>query len=305
MSWVQENKFLTGYIAVMVLGVGALGYKVFAASSALDEANAQYSAKAASYDSLRRVVPYPSRENLTKVEAQKKEAAEVINAFQADLAKREFPIQPMSPVEFQDQLKKGVTEARAKAQGSRTSLEKFYLGFDRYETAPPDKDVVNALGRELKAIEWVVDQFLSAPVLDLKINRPEMPEEKGKAAAAAKPAAPQKGPAAKNQPELVTSRSFEVTVKCKPRQLSHVLNTIVSANAPQFYIVRSVKIVNENLKGPPKKDPNAEEAAAPAPSPDPNTAVVDIHYIVGEENIIATLRIEIVDFAEPPNTASK
>src|SRR5687767_2423627 len=79
MNWAKENKFLAGYIGVMVIGVGALGFKVFTASGALTAAEEAYTTKASAYDNLRRVKPYPSRQNLAEFETQKKEAAEVIS----------------------------------------------------------------------------------------------------------------------------------------------------------------------------------------------------------------------------------
>ena len=37
MNWIKQNKFLSGFIAVMVIGVGALGYLLFTAKSRYDE----------------------------------------------------------------------------------------------------------------------------------------------------------------------------------------------------------------------------------------------------------------------------
>jgi hypothetical protein len=312
MSWIQENKFLTGYIAVMAVGVGVLGFKVFSASGALDDANARYTTKAATYDGLRRSPVYPDRDNLAVFEAQKKEAADVITDFQAELAKREFPLQPMSPTDFQDNLKKAVTEATAKAQAANIKVEKFYLGFDRYEKSPPDKDVTEILGRDLKAIAWVVDQFFSAPILELKaLTRPELPEEKGKGAP---PARPSTGPgnrgtgSDRSHADLVTSHFFDITVVCKQRQLATALNALISAKAPQFYIPRTIRITNQNQKGPLRVDPNAvapvvpENPVAGAPAA---PIAKDLQYIVGEEWNEVTLRIEIVDFADPAIRTTK
>lgn len=317
MNWAKENKFLTGYIVVMVIGVGALGFKVFTASGALDDANARYAAQASSYDSLRRVVPYPDRDTLAKYEAQKKEAADVITDFQKELTKREFPPEAITPEQFQDRLKKAVTEAREKAKAANIDLgEKFYLGFDRYETTPPDKDATAALARELKAIEWVVDQFLSAPIAKLnKLERPEMPEEKGKGGGnrsaggqGNRPGGPgggQGGPGGggRNHADLVTNHPFNILVTCKQRQFSNALNSLINPKAPQFLIPRSIRVNNQNPKGPPRVDPNATPADPTAP---PAGAGADtLKYIVGEELIEAALTIEIVDFADPATPPAK
>lgn len=330
MNWAKENKFLTGYGIVMLIGVGVLGYKVYAANSAYDDANDRYTAQAAAYKNLRSAVPYPNKENLAVLEAQKKEAAEVISAFQASLAKREFPLEPMAPEAFQDALKKAVTEVRDRAKTANVDLpkEKFYLGFSRYETAPPDKNASSLLGRDLKAIHWVVDQLVATPILALKdIKRTEIPEEKGGA-----PATPRPGAAGGNQSagagrvpaNLLNVHTFEITFNSKQHQLAKVLNTIVSSGAPQFYIIRQIRILNSNQKAPPRATPivDATVAAppvpgapaplpgAPAPAGAPPIAAVPgiqapttIASLVGEETIDTTLRLEIVDFAEPSTPA--
>jgi hypothetical protein len=325
MSWATENKFLTGYIVVMALGAGALGYQVFSASGAYDAATETYNSKAQAYNNLRKQAPTPNRDNLAKLEAQKKDAAEVINAFQADLAKREFPLTPMSPAEFQDTLSKTVKAVRTKADGAGVRLgkdrdkekDKFYLGFQRYEGSTPDQGIAAALGRDLKAIEWVVDQLIETPVIAINdIKRPELPQESRKAATPPPKAVPGKGPAGTPASNLVTTHSFDIHFTCRQQQLAKVLNVLVNPSAPQFLIPRNVKVANSMPKAPAKIDPAAalaaSNAATPAPDPaapagqpapaapaTPAIASSTIKYLLGEETVDATITLDIVDFAEP------
>ncbi len=308
MNWAKENKFLAVYAVVMLIGIGVLGFEVYSASSAYDEANERYTAKASSYNNLRRLAPYPNRANLTKFDLQKKEAAEVINAFQAGLAKREFPLENLSGVAFQDMLKKLVTEVQAKAAAQNVSLtkDKFYLGFNRYETAPPDKDASSILGRDLKAITWVVEQLIATPISELKeLKRPEIPEEKGKPTVPAKPNIPGPGGNRPGRPDLVKVHTFEVTFNCKQHQLSKFLNTIVSPNAPQFYIIRNIRIANSVPKAPLRADASAPAPPVPTANPPGVLAAVapapksTTIYLVGDESVDVTIHFEIVDFAEP------
>lgn len=325
MSWATENKFLTGYIIVMALGAGALGYQVFSASSAYDAATETYKGKAQTYNNLRKQVPTPDRQNVAKLETQKNEAAAVISAFQADLAKREFPITPMSPAEFQEALRKTVNNVKTKADGSGVRLgkdrekDKFYLGFQRYEGSTPDQGVSAVLGRDLKAIEWVVDQLIETPVIAINdIKRPELPQESRKAATPPPKTAPGK-PGSTPSSNLVTAHSFDISFTCRQPQLAKVLNVLVNPSAPQFLIPRSVKVVNSMPKAPAKVDPAAALAAAnaaPAATPDPSAPagqpapaapgapaapapMSTIKYLLGEETVDATITLDIVDFAEP------
>jgi hypothetical protein len=323
MSWAKENKFLTGYIVVMVIGAGALGYQVFSANAAYDDAMEKYKQKAGAYNTMRHLTPYPNRDNLAKLEAQKKEAEEVVKTFQKDLAKRGFPLEQVSPADFQETLRKTVNAVRTKATAASVELgkdpkEKFYLGFQRYETAPPDVAAAPLLGRDLKAIEWVVNQIIETPVIAIReIKRPELPEErKGTTAGRATPV-PRGAPAGTPKPSLVNAHTFEVVFNCQQPQLAKILNKIISPDAPQFFIPRGVKVVNSAQKPPSKKTEGGLGAVAPLPpgatpvptTPDPNAAAVPatpapssttIAYLLGQETIEATVRLDIVDFAEPP-----
>ncbi|MDR3402756.1 MAG: Amuc_1100 family pilus-like protein [Chthoniobacter sp.] len=308
MNWVKENKFLTGFIAVMLIGVGTLGFEVFSASSAYDDASDNYAKASAEYSRLRHLVPYPNRENLTAYDEQKQEAASVINAFEADLATKEFPSEPLSPTEFQDKLKASVTAVRAKAGENNIKLpEKFYLSFDKYETSPPSNEAAAPLGRELKGIEWVVNQFLARPSNQVQavvsLLRADLPEERERGGKSGKgggggPGAGGPGGAGKggqggggggsSRRDLVKYHPFDIVVSCKPAALREVLKTITGPQAPQFYVLRQIRIRNEKEKGPPR----AGEANA---SGDKQT----VQYIVGEEWIEVSARFEVVDFAKP------
>jgi hypothetical protein len=111
---------------------------------------------------------------------------------------------------------------------------------------------------------------------------------------------------------LVTHSGFEFTALMDQSSLTKFLNTIVGASAPQFYVPRLVIVKNEKDKGPPKGQPTFTPPPSPVPgapatgappapgaAPTPGSAT---SYIVGEEKLEVTLRLEIVDFAE---TASK
>ncbi len=316
MSWVKENKFLTGFITVMVVGVGALGYEVYSASSRYDEAQEGYTKVATEYNRLRRnVVPFPSRANLEQLEKQKQEAGKVVTDFESQLAQKEFPFTPLSPTGFQDQLKNAVNAVRKASQEGGVKLpEKFYLAFEKYETVPPNPEAAAPLGRELKAVEWVVNQILNQPPTRIEgitgLARTDLPEERGKGGNKSGPQAggPASSPGAGKPPgsggggggrrDLVKYHSFSVNILCKQEGLLAVLKALASPTAPQFFVVRKVSVRNEKEKGPLKVDPNA-------PAADP-TKPAGPALIVGEEKIEAIISIDMVDFTDPSEkTASE
>ena len=109
---------------------------------------------------MRHLALYPNAKNLKALEAQKDEAAQMVAAFQGQLTTREFPAKEITPQEFQDELKRAVTAVVEKAGAAQLELpkEKFYLGFDPYETRPPEPEAVGPLTQQLQTIQWVMEK---------------------------------------------------------------------------------------------------------------------------------------------------
>ena len=304
MNWIKENKFLTGFFATMLAGVGALGYFLFSAMGTFDEASTRYGTMAGELDRLQNLPVSPSDKNLKALAAQKDEAVKVIAAFQSSLAAKAFPSEPLSPEQFQDKLKATMTAIFEKAQGNPKLPDKFFLGFDSYETRPPEsKETAVLLGHQLKSIEWLVGQLIESHVTEIKgIKRDPLPEEGGKGRGV------EKGD--KKNRSLVNSHAVEITIQCQQAALAVFLNALISPKAPQFYIVRTISVKNQNEKGPAKVAAAAAAAAPPPPAPAPGVVVAAAAqpaappqaastYIVGEEQLEVVMQIEIVDFAEP------
>ncbi len=323
MNWIKENKFLSGFFAVLLLGLGALGYLLFTALGSYDEAKTNYDQQVGELKRLQNLPLTPGKKNLDALIAQKKEAIDALAAFQASLAAKSIPLEPMTPEKFQDTLKATKTAVAEKAAQSGTELPaKFFLGFDSpahdYTASLPAPAAAAPLGRELKAIEWVLNQLFENRVSKLEtIKREALPEEEGK-----KPEeSAKKGGAPKARP-LVSTHSFEIKMRCRQRALGSILNALTGPKAPQFYIPRVVLVKNEK-DSVPKVDPNAlnptpppapfppvsaPDAPAPAPPvpPAPPAPPKPIAaYIVGEEQVEVTLVIDIVDFAPLAPVAGK
>ena len=102
MSWVSENKFLTGFGAVVLVGVGTLGYLTYAAMDKSDTATSGYESAVAQLKDLNESKPGLKQANLDKLIAQKTELADKIAAFQKELKNRVLPTEAISKVAFQD-----------------------------------------------------------------------------------------------------------------------------------------------------------------------------------------------------------
>jgi hypothetical protein len=310
MNWVRENRFLTGFFAVMLVALGVLGWLLTSAKARYEEASTAYDEKAQELNRLQGLNPFPNAQNLKAMEAQKAEASTAIAGLQTKLATKSFPFEPMTPEQFQDKLRASVTAVVAKAAEARMRLpEKFYLGFDRYETEPPDEALAVPLGHQLKAIEWVITQLIENRAIELRsLTRDELPNERGAKTRPETADAPAKGgKGEKGSKTSVAKHGFEVVILIEQNPFSNFLNTVVSAQAPQLYVPRLVVVRNEKDKGPPKGQPAGVAAfptsGTPGAPPDAAQAAAAAaapasSYIVGEEKIEVTLRLEIVDFTE-------
>lgn len=318
----KDNKFLTGLLIVTVLGAGALGFFLFQAKGKYSEALDSYNTKIGELQTLQGSKPFPDGENLAKMKKLQGAHQEVINGLQRELAAAEFPVKELRPNEFQDKLKQTVDRVHQEAANKGVELPKekgtFALGFDRYLSEPPKPELTPALGRMLDAVEKVTMLLIdTAPASIKDIKRTPFPGEPGAPTPPAPAPTPKGGTAKKAdavaQAPLVQRYPFDIEFVASEFKVRTFINTVV-AEKKQFYVPASISIVNEQVAGPSKAQATAEggavpatpvDPAAPAPSADPAnpnpTAAVDVpKFVVGEERLNVAMRIEVVDFAEPP-----
>ena len=161
MSWIQQNKFLSGFIAFMLIGVGALGYLLIREQSRYGDARSNYEIKAAELNRLEGLKPYPEDENLKRIEEQKVEHIAAIEALQKNISAAQIPVEQLTREAFQDKLREAVTRITTKAKENNTGLPTpFYLGMEKYQTEPPLPEAAPALGRQLKALEFVLTKMI-------------------------------------------------------------------------------------------------------------------------------------------------
>ena len=339
MNWIKENKFLSGFLAVMIVGVAVLGYLLLSAKSRYADVSTQYDEQANDLNRLQSMAPFPAEPNLRVMEEERKKHQEAVVALQTDLSKNTIPVEPLSEVQFQDRLRDSVARVRTKAAERQTALPEkgFYMGFDLYENEPPNPTAAPLLGRQLKAIELVVMQLIENRAVSLiNLQREPLPEEGG-----VKPAnddAQRSGKGGREDDTAdkgVRREPFEVTFMAHQDSFRTILNNIVGSKT-QFYIPRVVRVKNEKEKAPTKAETGAGAApvaavvptdpataaggvataaaspagagaaapTAPAGAPAAAASTEALKYVVGDERLEVTMRLEIVDFGQPAATAS-
>jgi hypothetical protein len=290
MNWFRENPFLGRF--VIVFGACLLGvtWFFFSAKSDFAEASARFANTASELNRLERLAPYPSADNLRKMKAYAQDYAIALAKLKDELKMRAAPVAPMAPNEFQSHLRVAMNAVADKARANKVKLpDKFFLGFDEFASALPNEAAAPLLGQELIQIEWLVDGLLDARVESISVfRRALLQEERGTTVlltAGAKPAA-----ATTN---LLERDVIEVIFTSTPAAARKVINQIAGASQ-QFCIIRVLHVRNEKDKGPPRET-GGETSAPSIPSAKPSPAAA-LNFIVGNEKVETTAKIEIVRF---------
>jgi hypothetical protein len=303
MNWFRENRFLGTFL--VLFGVGTLGalWFLFMAKSDWDEAASRFNNTAAELNRLERLSPYPNAENLRRMKAHAENYSSALAKLKEELKLRVAPVMPMAPSEFQSHLRVAMTAIADKARANKVKLpEKFYLGFDEFSSALPNEVAAPLLGQELVQIEWLLNSLLDARVEAVtSFRRVPLAEEVGGASTAPAPsptAGPKPASALPSGPKQLQRNVVEASFLSTPGAARKIINQIAAANQ-HFCIIRLLHVRNEKEKGPPREGAAETPAVVPAPAgspgakPTPGTA---LNFIVGNERIETTAKIEIVRF---------
>ncbi len=277
MTWFRENPLLSRLL--IVFGVCLLGgvWFLFRAKTDFEEASTSFANTASELNRLERLAPYPSADNLRKMKAQAEDYASALAKLKGELKMRVAPVTPMAPNEFQSHLRVATNAVADKARANKVKLpDKFFLGFDEFASALPNESAAPLLGQELVQIEWLVGGLLDARVESVTaFRRAPLREEQGTTATAS----------------LLERNVIDVTFVSTPAATRKFINQVAGASE-QFCIIRLLHVRNEKDKGPPR-EPGGEIITPSIPSQSPTAS---LNFIVGNEKIETTAKIEIVRF---------
>jgi hypothetical protein len=289
MNWFQENRWLGRFLIVFGLSTLLALYFLFTAQGNYEEVLAHFRETIAEQNRLERLDPYPSDANYRKLKAYVDNYGGGLAKFKEELKEHALPAVPLAPNEFQSRLRQAMLASAEKARTNKVKLpENFHLGFDEFTAALPNNEVAPLLGQELAQVELLVSILIDARVDSLSaLRRTSLREGRGKTAGAG--------------PKVIERNLVELTFVAAPSAVRKVLNEIASANQ-QLYIIRTLHVRNEKEKGPAREQiagaaGNAAETAtttSPGAKPSGNAA---LNFIVGNEHIETTARIEMLRFA--------
>jgi len=305
MNWFRENRFLGAFlIALGIFTLGSLWF-LWSAKTDWDEALARFNQTAAELNRLERLAPYPSQENLRKMKAHADDYSSAFAKLKDQLKLRVPPAAPLAPNELQSRLRVAMTSVAEKARANKVKLpEKFYLGFDEFASALPTEEAAPLLGQELAQVEWFLNTLIDARVEALtSFRRVAASAEKAASPLPSPVPAPGAKPGAALPAAQLERNIVEATFTSTPAAARRALNQIAGANQ-QFFVIRLLHVRNEKDKGPPRENASdaasavgATPSAAPGGSPGAKPpAGVALNFIVGNERIETSARIEIVRF---------
>ena len=306
MNWFRENRFLGTFLIGFGVCLLGAGWFLFSTKADSDEASARFNNSSTELNRLERLAPYPNAENLRKMKAHAEDYSSALAKLKEELKIRAVPAAPLAPNEFQSRLRLAMNAVAEKARAGKVKLpDKFYLGFDEFASALPNELAAPLLGQELVQVEWLVNSLLDAHVEALTaFHRTPLLEEHGGATLSAVTPAPGTQPAGTvpSPAKLFERNVVELTFFSTPGVARKVINQIAGANQ-HFCIIRLLHVRNEKEKGPVRENaeagtpppaiPSAAPATSPGAKPTPGPA---LNFIVGNEKIETTARIEIVRF---------
>jgi len=286
MNWYRENRWLGNFlIAFAVTALLALWF-LFHARSGFTEASAQFNEAATERNRLEHLNPFPNEKNFRKTQAALNDYGATLTKLKEELRAQVLPVEPIAPNQFQSSLRQAIVNITGKARANRVKLpENFHLGFDEFGTTLPTTAAAPLLGQELAQVELLFGILIDARVDAIAVVKRILPPE---TAAATTPAVRKPAGAANAAPAVVERAIVDLTFTASPSATRKVLNQIASAER-QFFIVRTLYVRNQQLKGPARE----QTAATAATTPPPTSA---IKFIVGNEHVEITARIEMVRF---------
>jgi hypothetical protein len=291
MNWYRENHWLGNFL-ITVAGAGLLAlWFLFHAKSGFAGAFAQYNAAETERNRLEHLNPFPNEENFRKTQAALGNYGATLTRLKEELKAQVLPVAAIAPNEFQSRLRQAIVATTEKARANRVKLpENFHLGFDEFATTlPSDAAAAESLGQELAQVELLLGILIDARVDAITTLKRGTPP----AQTAAAPTSARKPPGPANAvPRPIERLIVDLAFTASQSAMRKVLNQIAGSER-QFFIVRTLYVRNEQLKGPSREQTSAagkaaETAAATAPGA--------IKFVVGNEHVENLVRIELVRF---------
>lgn len=295
MNWFKENPILAAIAAIAVLGTAGTGFLAMEGLSRYEQAIGDFNSQATTIRRLQAMKPYPDATNLKKVEESIQAYDSEIQNLKSEMNKAEAPTVEITPQIFQDNLRQAVDDMRKLAAQKKVVLpEKFFFGFDDYQTQLPNLEETRKLNREFQVIRNLVESIVPLGITSLDtLTRHPGSEAKTKSDD------PKSTPS-----KVIPFDSFTLGITAPQSAFINAFDKI--PGAPGFLVLRSMTIENSNPTPPVKTQAGVPSATAQGGFPglkatDPEKLPV----VFGNELVKAKILFEIPDFPDKPVEPAK
>ena len=274
-DWIKNNKFEALLLLVVILvGLGAYVYGS-GKGRAYTEAKASFDEHAQSVARLKGKKPFPDQAKAAAFEEQVDAYEEVVNALENKMAAyRPETFEQIPPPRFIENLNTARAEVARALEARRVEYpeDKFYLGFESYTGTLPKEPATAYLDYQLTALKALFETVAAArPSALLNVHRPKLPVEEGKSMdATEEPATGRGGRRTSRKPKGPSAPYYRLPVEVTFRSTEPVARQILSdlaSHKDHYFVVRSIRIQNEERDNAPEKDEvqfDAPPAAEPA-----------------------------------------
>ena len=297
MNWFQQNRWFGSFLIIVGVATLLFAFFLWRAHNSFEEASARFNQAASERNRLERLDPFPSDANYQKMKVHIANYGTAVEKMKEDLKIRMLPIVPLQPNEFQSRLRQVTLATSEKARANKVKLPSgFHLGFEQFTASLPSTAAAPLLSQELSQTALLMNILIEARVDSLTaLRRTPLAEER----AAAPPTSGRKpGGTAAAGPKLIERQIVDLTFVAAPSVARKVLNQIASSTQ-QFYIIRTLHMrtldlrnEKETAKGPPR-EPTSQAGAG---GKQPDTSKAALKFIVGNEHIETSARIEMLRF---------
>ena len=305
MNWFRENPFWSAFIAIaggaLLVAAGLLWWT----KGSYEDAMAKYRESAAEQTRLESGNPYPSAANVGKMKTYLENYKATLNKLKAELKTRMLTEAPLAPNEFQTRLRQAILRTAENARNNRVKLPaNFFLGFDEFVSSLPSPEDAPALGQELSQVQLLLNTIIEARVDAITAFHRVSHSGTATGTSPAPAATPRTSSKPLPGPKLIEQRTVEFAISASPTAGRRVINQI-SADNEQFFIIRAIYVKNQKDKGPARETAAGTAAAIPLPTPvapagarpaPAATPAGPLNFIVGNEHIDLSARVELVNF---------
>jgi len=258
MDWAKENKFLSAFIAVFVIGIVVLGFLLISTYGSYKETRESYDNVASQVGALKGKEIFPNKGNLDTFTGQVAEYEGAVDELQVKLKKYQRPLAlGMTDRQLQGKLNQKVQDLKRLCINSGIELdEKFALGMGRYMQALPSTPAVAELDYILDGLVFMVEKLVGSGALEIGlIEREILQIESGVTPKKEEDGRDSKRKKKDEEPiiDVVKQYPFSITFKTTPVAFEKFINDIGNTGEGEPYFnVRYLSIHNEKQEGPSK-----------------------------------------------------